>query len=153
LAPILPHTTDEAWHVLHRQQPDSASIHLECFPETVGQNYAASQLDWDQLLSVRSDVWLKQIETFRQKYDVDNPLDIGLRVNNALIDLSHFNTVDLADLCGISRFVVDPKTKEIEVVDLRDQPRCQRSWKRDTTVKQRSDGGMLSDRDAEAVGV
>ena len=34
-----------------------------------------------------------------------------------------------------------------------DQPRCERSWKRDGTVKQRSDGGMLSDRDAEALGL
>ena len=39
------------------------------------------------------------------------------------------------------------------VVDLRDQPRCERSWKRDGTVKARSDGGMLSDRDAGALGV
>ena len=39
------------------------------------------------------------------------------------------------------------------VVDLREEPRCERSWKRDGTVKERSDGGMLSDRDAEAVGV
>ena len=37
--------------------------------------------------------------------------------------------------------------------DLRDEPRCERSWKRDGTVKERSDGGMLTDRDADAVGV
>ena len=37
--------------------------------------------------------------------------------------------------------------------DLRGEPRCERSWKRDRTVRQRSDGGWLSDRDAAAVGV
>ena len=42
---------------------------------------------------------------------------------------------------------------DIEVIDLSDEPRCERSWKRDGTVKQRSDGGMLSDRDAAALGV
>ncbi|MFM1868543.1 MAG: hypothetical protein RL591_1951, partial [Planctomycetota bacterium] len=31
--------------------------------------------------------------------------------------------------------------------------RCERSWKRDGTVRQRSDGGTLSDRDAEALGI
>ena len=41
----------------------------------------------------------------------------------------------------------------LTVLDLRAEPRCERSWKRDGTVKQRSDGGMLSDRDAVAVGV
>ena len=34
-----------------------------------------------------------------------------------------------------------------------EEPRCERSWRRDGTVRQRSDGGWLSDRDAEAVGV
>ena len=41
----------------------------------------------------------------------------------------------------------------VAVRDLRDEPRCERSWRRDETVRQRSDGGWLSDRDAEAVGV
>jgi len=39
------------------------------------------------------------------------------------------------------------------VHDLRDRPRCERSWKRDGTVRERSDGGMLSDRDARALGL
>jgi isoleucyl-tRNA synthetase len=39
------------------------------------------------------------------------------------------------------------------VIDLRDEPRCERSWKRDGTVRARSDGGMLSERDAVAVGL
>jgi len=38
-------------------------------------------------------------------------------------------------------------------VDLRDQPRCERSWKRTPDVRERSDGSVLSDRDAAAVGV
>jgi isoleucyl-tRNA synthetase len=41
----------------------------------------------------------------------------------------------------------------VTVQDLRGEPRCERSWRRDATVKQRSDGGWLSDRDAEAVGI
>jgi isoleucyl-tRNA synthetase len=41
----------------------------------------------------------------------------------------------------------------VSITDLRNEPRCDRSWRRDGTVRQRSDGGMLSDRDAAAVGV
>jgi isoleucyl-tRNA synthetase len=41
----------------------------------------------------------------------------------------------------------------IEVLDLRAEPRCERSWRRDETVKLRTDGGWLSDRDADAVGL
>ena len=46
-----------------------------------------------------------------------------------------------------------PAQSDQEVEDLRSEPRCERSWRRDGTVRQRSDGGMLSDRDAAAVGV
>ena len=48
---------------------------------------------------------------------------------------------------------VDLSARELEVLDLRHEPRCERSWKRDGTVRQRSDGGMLSDRDASALGL
>ena len=37
--------------------------------------------------------------------------------------------------------------------DLREAPRCERSWRRDETVRERADGGWLSDRDADAVGL
>ena len=60
---------------------------------------------------------------------------------------------DLPDLFGVSRVVMAQDQSSIEVVDLRGEPRCERSWKRDGTVRQRSDGGTLSDRDAEALGI
>jgi hypothetical protein len=41
----------------------------------------------------------------------------------------------------------------VRVDDLRGEPVCERSRKRHATVKQRSNGGLLSDRDAEAAGV
>ena len=61
---------------------------------------------------------------------------------------------EMADLCGVSRFTLDENGEEtIGIEDISNEPRCERSWKRDGTVKQRSDGGWLTDRDAEAVGV
>jgi isoleucyl-tRNA synthetase len=48
---------------------------------------------------------------------------------------------------------LDLAAAAIAVEDLRAEPRCDRSWKRDGTVALRSDGGMLSARDAEAVGI
>jgi isoleucyl-tRNA synthetase len=39
----------------------------------------------------------------------------------------------------------------VRLVDLRAEPRCERSWKRDETVRARSDGSLLSDRDADAL--
>jgi isoleucyl-tRNA synthetase len=54
---------------------------------------------------------------------------------------------------GVSRVTLDANATDAKVIDLRNEPRCERSWKRDGTVKPRSDGGMLSERDALAVGV
>lgn len=151
LAPFLPHTADEAWAALHGEE--AASVHLGVLPEA--EAYAvAVDADWSEVMS-RRDAWLRRIETVRQRDGIDNPLDLGVRVADAQGVLSKFDAVDLADLLGVSVFSTEGRggETEIEVLDLRAQPRCERSWKRDGTVKQRSDGGMLSDRDAEAVGV
>ncbi len=141
VAPILPHTADEAWRVLHGE---NGCVHVELFPDA---QPVSTDVDWDEIMRQR-DLWLKAIEDKRQQDDVDNPLDLGVRAAAP----AQLDPVDLADLCGVSRFeLIDGDA--IEVVDLRDEPRCERSWKRDGTVSQRSDGGMLSDRDAAAIGV
>ena len=86
-------------------------------------------------------VGVDEIEESRRQVDT---------VYGALVNL---DAADLSDLLGVSRVTLDRSAPEPRVNDLRGEPRCERSWKRDGTVKRRSDGGMLSDRDAEAVGV
>ncbi len=152
LAPIMPHTADEAWAVLHGGE--CASVHLVCFAESgeeVGGEVAVDA-KWGAVMRER-DGWLKALEEARQRGGLDNPLDCGLRVPDEGGELSAFEAADLADLCGVSRLVVEASLSEPAVDDLSDQPRCERSWKRDGTVKQRSDGGWLSDRDAAVLGL
>ena len=146
LATIMPHTGDEAWHAMHGADADS--VHLQLLPQP-----PAVKADdrWTAVMAAR-DPWLKAIEDARQQMAFDNPLDCGLAVP-ADPALRGFDPVDLADLCGISRFELSGDAEAVQVIDLRGEPRCQRSWKRDGTVKQRSDGGLLSDRDADAIGL
>ena len=85
-----------------------------------------------------------------------NPLDAAItaRIPEARLKTLRLFEAELADLCGVSRFqLLTGSETEIEIHDLRDEHRCERSWKRDGTVKQRSDGGWLSDRDAEVLGL
>jgi len=63
------------------------------------------------------------------------------------------NTQEVEDLLMDLGADVSAAGGELEILDLREEPRCERSWRRDETVRLRSDGGCLSDRDAEAVGV
>ncbi|MEM9419112.1 MAG: isoleucine--tRNA ligase, partial [Planctomycetota bacterium] len=146
LAPVLPHTADEAWRALPGKGDDDC-VHLQILPEVSTASAIAVEVRWAEAMAER-DVWLKAMEDFRQANDVDNPLDLGLFVSG---DWSAFAAEDLADLCGVSRFASGSDSTTVE--DLSSEPRCERSWKRDGTVKERSDGGQLSDRDAAALGL
>ena len=153
LAPILPHTADEAWRALHAD--DGACVHLLHLSGDDQTAAAPVHPDWPRMMAYRDEL-LKGIERYRQGHEVDNPLALGLNASppSKVEEWSDFSTTDLADLCGVSRFGFNgDDAPAVEVVDLSDEPRCERSWKRDGTVKQRSDGGMLSDRDAAALGI
>lgn len=156
LAPILPHTADEAWRELHRVAKDSDnSVHTELFLSSDGET-SPFELEaderWPELMKLR-DQALLALEQAKAQATVENPLDAGLTLPNREGLLDGFDPTDLADLHGVSRVERDTAANTPEVQDLSSEPRCERSWKRDGTVRTRSDGGMLSDRDAEAVGV
>ena len=149
LAPVMPHTADEAWRALHRLgESDGRSVHASRFPEAMRPGADAR---WGRVMAER-DRALQELEKVRAAGDLENPLDAGMVWPDAKGELRGFDPADLADLLGVSRVTIG-KGEPFEVVDLRGEPRCERSWKRDGTVKARSDGGVLSDRDAEAVGV
>ncbi|MFG0256615.1 MAG: isoleucine--tRNA ligase [Phycisphaerales bacterium JB043] len=148
LAPILPHTSDEAYRALLKTDDAKVSVHLCTIPGAFG---VARDGSWVAVMDAR-DAGLLAME--HQRADgVENPLDCGLVLPDPDGVLARFYANDLADLIGVSRIEIDKSASEVRVIDLRDEPRCERSWKRDGTVRERSDGGMLCDRCAEAVGV
>jgi isoleucyl-tRNA synthetase len=151
LAPILCHTADESFRALHKVDPKDAShcIHLNEFLPPTG---AATDPAWPAVLAVLEPAQ-KALERAKSEQGVENRLDAGITLPDPRQELARFNATDLADLLGVSRVALSPTATAPTVLDLRDQPRCDRSWKRDGTVKRRTDGGLLSDRDAEAVGL
>lgn len=151
IAPVLCHTADEAFRVLHG---DDACVHVEEMLEPIG---ARAHDGFEQVMRWRDDA-LQAIEHTRaaskgRDNALENPLDMGLVAGPRGGLLAEFDATDLADLTGVSRVELSNEGSGIEVRDLRGEPRCERSWKRDGTVRERSDGGMLTDRDAAAVGV
>jgi isoleucyl-tRNA synthetase len=143
LAPFFPHTADEAYRAL---MGDSACIHLERYHTLA---YTCDPR-WSEVLALRETV-KGELEKAKSR-GIENPLDAGVMLPAPHHHLEDF-LPDLADLFGVSRVVMAKDQSAIEVVDLRAEPRCDRSWKRDGTVRTRSDGGTLSDRDAEALGL
>ena len=165
LAPILCHTADETYRALHLGSPtvregvpgspagDSPSpalcIHLtEVLPPTNATPDPAFPTLFEAI-----ELAQKSLERAKSEQGVENRLDAGITLPDPRHELARFNPTDLADLLGVSRVMLDPAAGGATVSDLRAQPRCDRSWKRDGTVKPRADGGMLSDRDAEAIGI
>ena len=148
LAPLLPHTADESWRALH-QHSDDSTVHLKTIIDSFDCDIDAG---WGAVMASRHSA-LKALEDARAADGVDAPLDAGVTLPDQDGVIDRFDPADIADLIGVSRVSLDANATEVAVHDLRGEPRCERSWKRDGTVKERSDGGMLTDRDAQAVGV
>ncbi|MSQ90439.1 MAG: isoleucine--tRNA ligase [Phycisphaerales bacterium] len=144
LAPFLPHTAEEAWTALRGSDAPLlfSQVHLGIA--------ATRDARWDEVMIARSAV-SKALEGAKS-LGIENPLDAAITLPDPIGALAPF-AAELADLCGVSRVALDAEASTVTVADLRSQPRCDRSWRRDSTVRQRSDGGMLSDRDALSVGV
>ena len=143
LAPVLPHTADEAWRAL--KGADAKSV---VFEQHVPITFAGAA-GWPAVFAARESA-MKALEEAKSQ-GIENSLDAGLVIPDADGALKPF-AAELADLMGVSRVTLDPAAKLVSVTDLREEPRCERSRKRDGTVRERADGGLLSDRDAEAVG-
>ncbi len=149
LAPIMPHTADEAFRALRKASDPETCVHVEDLLPPVGVKADAA---WPAVLRAR-EAALVALEKNRRGGGVENPLDAGVVLPDPEAVLERFDLGDLADLLGVSRVSLDAAANEPRVLDLRSEPRCDRSWKRDGTVRRRTDGGMLSDRDAAALGV
>ena len=144
LATFLPHTADEAFRALRASETEC--IHMERY------RTLAFTCDprWSEVLALR-EIIKGELEKAKTR-GIENPLDAGVLLPASHHHLEDF-LPDLPDMFGVSRVVLARDQSSIEIVDLRGEPRCDRSWKRDATVRTRADGGMLSDRDAQAVGL
>ncbi|MEM7754444.1 MAG: isoleucine--tRNA ligase [Planctomycetota bacterium] len=147
LAPIVPHTADEAWRLLPGKTVEDC-LHLEEFINAFG---VQADERWKNVMAVRH-VAQKALEEAKAD-GIENAMDAGLVFGDAEGVLGAFDTDDLADLCGVSRARVEASGDGVTVEDLREQPRCERSRKRHESVRERSDGSLLCDRDADAIGV
>jgi len=145
LAPIMPHTADEAMQALCGDG-EMHCVHLESFAAPPPCRVSPK---WPAVFAMR-ELALKALEDAKQQ-GIENPLDAELVLPDPDGALAPF-VGDLPDLLGVSRVRADRSGDRVIVHSLAGEPRCERSWKRDGTVRRRADGGMLSDRDAEAVG-
>jgi isoleucyl-tRNA synthetase len=153
LAPMLPHSADEAFRALHEGDGGGggACVHAETFAgATLSRRDAAA---WGVAMEVRERAQ-RAMEEAKGTLGVDSPMEMGVVLPDGDGVLSKFDATDLADLLGVSRVRVERAAAAVRIEDLRGEPRCERSWKRDGTVKPREKhgGAMLCERCAAALG-
>jgi isoleucyl-tRNA synthetase len=148
LAPIVPHTADEAYRALWKAASDEQDrcVHMEA----IGPFEYRADPDWAHALEARTTA-LKKLEDAKAE-GIENPLDAGVVIPAPKAMLSKFEA-DWADMLGVSRVTLLMDADEIAVTDLSGEMRCDRCWKRDVSTITRSDGGDLCDRCAEAIGL
>jgi isoleucyl-tRNA synthetase len=141
LAPIMAHTADEIYRTMNA---GDVSVHEQAYLNIQFQAHA----HWSKVMDARAAA-LKALEEAKAR-GIENTLDAGLVMPDSDGTLSKFAD-DFADICGVSRAKFDQSASAVQVIDLREAPRCERSRRRDESVSMRSDGGLLSQRDFEAV--
>ena len=153
IAPILPHTADEAWSHLAARPEDVDSVHLAHLPEPdpdAGSAELAAR--WERLLALRQ-LGMMELDRVKTQQGLKNPLDAEVVYVVPAADkelLAEFDD-ELADLLGAGchRVRIEDGKPRVEVVDARDTyPRCARSWKRRPDVGSDPAWGDLSARDA-----
>ncbi len=75
MAPILVHTSEEAWRLIPAARSEAGSVHLARMPEPDSSLFdEESERDWDVLLDVRGDV-LRELERLREAGTIRQPLE------------------------------------------------------------------------------
>ena len=136
LAPIIPHTADEAYRALWKtaSNEEDRCVHMEVIELF---KYQADP-DWAQAMETRNAA-LKKLEDAKAE-GIENPLDAGVIIPAPKAMLSKFE-VDWADMLGVSRVTLLMDADEIAVNDLGGEMRCDRCWKHDASTVTRLDGG------------
>jgi isoleucyl-tRNA synthetase len=155
LAPILPVTADDLWR--HTPGRQSASIHLEEFPNV--DHLLAPDLvaDWDRLMQVR-DIVNASLEEKRKDKMIGNSLSASVTVtaNGPIAALLEQNREHLPMLFIVSDLtlnlgdVTGPDAVGVEVGKARGV-KCSRCWRFVPTVRTEPDWAGICDRCVEAL--
>ena len=144
LTPIIPHTTDEMWGYLGREEK---SIQLTDFPEADEQaNFEELRSKWSEIIAIRNEV-LKALEEARNAKVIGKSLEakISVYASNETIELLSDARVNFAQLSIVSQFVVAGKKEDAPadalvldktaiVVEKAEGEKCERCWTITETV-------------------
>jgi isoleucyl-tRNA synthetase len=156
LAPVLVHTTEEAWAAMQYKSQNLESVHLATMPqvdESIGT--AETEQRWEKIMSLRDDV-LKVLEGLRQTKKINSNQEASVKIITAdkeiVMLLSDFGTDQFAALCIVSEVVIQQGEGETKIESQKSPyPKCRRCWNYWPTVGKNADHPDLCQRCLEVV--
>ncbi|MBW8001911.1 MAG: isoleucine--tRNA ligase [Planctomycetes bacterium] len=155
LAPILVHTSEEAWAAMKFKSENVESVHLASMPEVDESiDFAGEKAKWDKLMGLRDEV-LRVLEDLRQKKEIasNQEASVTVQCGDELADvLSDFGLENFAALCIVSEVKLENNAGETKAVAKKSEhKKCDRCWNYWPSVGSDSEHDDLCQRCIEVV--
>ena len=155
LAPVLAHTSEEAWAAMKYKSQDTDSVHLALMPivdESIGTN--ADQAKWETIMNLRDKV-LRELEGLRQNGDIASNQEAVVHItsdDDELISVvNDFGIEAFAALCITSEIKLEKGAEPKINTQKSTYQKCQRCWNYWPSVGTDSKYEDLCQRCAEVV--
>jgi isoleucyl-tRNA synthetase len=156
LAPVLVHTSQEAYSKIQHKSEDTEYVLLTDMPEPDDSiDFKSEQPKWDKLMKVRGEV-MRQLEQLRQDKIISSNQQASVCIktsSNELFQLlNNYGKDQLAELFIVSEVQTDQGDNELEVSAQKSKhEKCQRCWNFFESVGQNKDYPDICSRCIEVV--
>ncbi len=153
LAPILAHTSEEAWAAMKNKSQNCESVHLALMPESnIGvQNRALSnENSWESIMALRTHV-LGKLEDLRKEEIIGSNQEASVKIATGSEDWLNIDAETFASLCIVSEVSIVKGESLVITADKCKHNKCERCWNYWPSVGSDSQYEDLCSRCAEVV--
>jgi isoleucyl-tRNA synthetase len=155
LAPVLAHTTEEAWAAMKYKSEDVETVHLAAMPKVDDSvDWQGEEAKWEKIMGLRDEV-LRELEGLRQAQKIASNQEASVSIvsdDEELVSLiNDFGAEAFAALCIVSEVQIQAGSALKVVADKSSHAKCQRCWNYWPSVGADSKYGDLCQRCIEVV--
>ena len=155
LAPVLVHTSEEAWAAMKHRSQDVDTVHIALMPAVDDAiDWQGQQPKWDKMMKLRDDV-LRTLEALRQDQIIasnqEASVDIATDDDELISLVNDFGTDAFAALCIVSEVKIEKAPESKVTADKSTNAKCERCWNYVATVGAESEYEDLCSRCASVV--
>ena len=133
LAPVLAHTSEEAWEALSYKSEDADTIHLATFPTPDDSiNHHDEEEYWNTLMQLRDQV-LRELEGLRKDQTIGSNQEASIKITTddatIISAVEKFGVTNFAALCIVSEVkLVKEASDKLIIAQKSKHAKCERCW-------------------------